>query len=185
MSICIYIYNCPSKAFWTVLIISLALNGPKWYHCCQARTLLQLRLESPLEVSVPLMAKKKKKKNGKGEESCLLKTLTHSYIFIWGRNHSFLLTCVSLLEQTVPLATCPAPPLFTLEHPESWSPRAVERRERFNKPQLARSFVPEQRKFTKTFVLLAKVEKLSARLVPDPSFWCHGAPSPLRKADSK
>ena len=58
----------------------------------QARTLLQLRLESPLEVSVPLMAKKKKK------ESSLLKTLTHSYIFIWGGNHSFLLTSVSLLE---------------------------------------------------------------------------------------
>lgn len=140
----------------------------------QARTLLQLRLESPLEVSVPLMAKKKKKK-----ESSLLKTLTHSYIFIWGGNHSFLLTSLSLLElltykQFFPWLpapiligkvpwNCPKPwplSLFTLEHPERWSPRAVERRERFNKPQLVRSFVPEQRKFTKTFVPSAKVEKL-------------------------
>lgn len=140
----------------------------------QARTLLQLRLESPLEVSVPLMAKKKKKK-----ESSLLKTLTHSYIFIWGGNHSFLLTSVSLLELVTykqffpslpaPILigkvpwNCPKPwplSLFTLEHPERWSPRAVERRERFNKPQLVRSFVPEQRKFTKTFVPSAKVEKL-------------------------
>lgn len=184
MSICIYIYNCPSKAFWTVLIISLALNGPKWYHCWPSKDTASIEVRITVRGQCSINGQKKKK-NGKGEESCLLKTLTHSYIFIWGRNHSFLLTCVSLLEQTVPLATCPAPPLFTLEHPESWSPRAVERRERFNKPQLARSFVPEQRKFTKTFVLLAKVEKLSARLVPDPSFWCHGAPSPLRKADSK
>lgn len=140
----------------------------------QARTLLQLRLESPLEVSVPLMAKKKKKK-----ESSLLKTLTHSYIFIWGGNHSFLLTSLSLLElltykqffPSLPAPiligkvpwNCPKPwplSLFTLEHPERWSPRAVERRERFNKPQLVRSFVPEQRKFTKTFVPSAKVEKL-------------------------
>lgn len=125
------------------------------------------------------MGKKNGKKKKKKKESSLLKTLTHSYIFIWGGNHSFLLTSVSLLELVTykqffpslpaPILigkvpwNCPKPwplSLFTLEHPERWSPRAVERRERFNKPQLVRSFVPEQRKFTKTFVPSAKVEKL-------------------------